>query len=382
MPTVSMFLNRCLPLSCIFIYHQMSALTRYQAEVLACRIESSPVPMEAFEPYALNRTNSIPDRAKEAVFKATGYAPGFVGRAKETDLIHAHFGPTGWLAMPVARKANVPLVITLHGFDVLKRTIDRKADGPLQALYGQQRHKLADAATSFICVSEYIKKRAIEFGFPEEKCVVHYMGIPLLQAPGTSGEQQKNSPIRLLAVGRLVPFKGHTKLIEAVSAAEQAGYDVQLDIIGDGPLRQQLESQAEQSLRRCTFHGAKPHDYVLSLMRQSDIFCHTSMHQPNGQTEAFGLVLLEAQWAGLPVVAFSSGGVPEAIADNKTGILCPEGDVQQFKQALCALLKDKAKLRHMAAEAPEFVRKHFDNARQTPKLETLYDQAVAGFAFE
>lgn len=372
MTDIAVFLSQCLPLSEIFVYHQASALTRYKPTFVACKKVDSGINTTIPE-VILNQRNSVPERLKELLFKATGHAPELDAAMQGKKLIHAHFGPTGFLAMPLAARAGIPLVVTLHGFDVLKNTITLKDDGLMQTLYGKKRHKLAAAASNFICVSEYTKKRAIAFGFPESKCTVHYMGIPLIPHNEPKYVRNDNTPFRLLAVGRMVPFKGHTHLISAVAALQQQGLDIQLDIVGDGPLRAALEQQAS-TLEHCTFHGAQPHDRVLQLMRQSELFCHTSLHQPNGQTEAFGLVLLEAQWAGLPVVAFNSGGVPEAFSEGVTGLGCAEGDVEAFVKAVKALAQRPERLRAMSAAAPEFVRRNFDNSIQTAKLETLYDR--------
>lgn len=376
MKKVAVFVNQCLPLSEIFIYYQAKALKNYAPELVGCR-SVTPSVNHDLPSFILNKTHSRAEKIEEARFKFTLHNKKLEEKIREHDLVHAHFGPTGWLASGLAVKTGKPLVVTCHGFDVLKRKISLRKDGLLQALYGWNRKRLGERAAKFICVSEYTKQRAIEFGFPAEKCVVHYMGIPLIEHTTVKHvRQNKKEPFRLLAVGRLVPFKAHAKLIEAVAKVEAAGHNVELNIIGDGPLRTSLEEQAAKSLKKFKFWGAQQHDKVLSLMRQSDVFCHTSMHMPNGQTEAFGLVVLEAQWAGLPVIAFASGGVPEALNDGTTGFLVPEGDTDAFADRICRLIDDEALFQQMAAAAPEFVRVNFDNRKQSIKLEEIYDSVL------
>lgn len=375
MRKVAVFLNHCLPLSEVFVAHQAKALQRYAPTLVACR-KSSPSVETGLPEVILNQDHSLHSKALEAFFKATGYNRDLQKAVNDSDIVHAHFGPTGWLASGLAKRAKKPLIVTLHGFDVLKKDITVKKDGLLQAVYAQNRKKLAERAFAFICVSEYVKKRAIEFGFPADKCHVLYMGIPLPEAAIVKETRNPNEPYRLIAAGRLVPFKGHKKLIDAVALVQQSGYNVRLDIAGDGPLRAELEAQAARSLKDYKFHGALPHHQILSLMRNSDIFCHTSMHMENGQTEAFGLVLLEAQWNGLPVIAFDSGGVPEAMQENETGLLCPEGDAVAFASAIKNLIDNPDRREHMSANAPQFVKANFDTIQQTAKLENLYDQLI------
>jgi glycosyltransferase involved in cell wall biosynthesis len=100
------------------------------------------------------------------------------------------------------------------------------------------------------------------------------------------------------------------------------------------------------------------------------------MLMKNGQTEAFGLVVLEAQWAGLPVVAFSSGGVPEALNDGETGLLVEEGNHVSFADAICRLIDDQSLFNQMAAAAPLFVEENFDAAKQNKELEAIYNSVL------
>ncbi len=378
MRKVAIFLNQCLPLSEIFIAHQAKTLRRFETRLVACR-KAHPSAEIKLPQLILNKGNSIQDKIEEALFKLTGQSRFFESIFKSADIVHAHFGPSGWLASGPAERAKRPLIVTLHGFDVLKRDITIKKDGLLQFLYARNRHILARRASAFICVSEYVKKRAIEFGFPAEKCHVLYMGIPLGVFKEAKAARSVNDPIHLFAAGRLVPFKGHEKLIEAVSIVQKAGYHVSLEIAGDGPLRSSLEEKAAQMLHNYKFHGAVSYAKMMVMMRNSDIFCHTSMHMENGQTEAFGLVVAEAQWAGVPVVAFDSGGVPEAMQKDITGILCKEGDVHEFAKAIISLIEDPDKRNAMADAAPRFIRDTFDIRVQTEKLEKFYDTIIDGF---
>lgn len=376
MRKAAVFLNQCLPLSEVFVAHQAQAFERYKPTLVACRKVSPSVETRLPE-IVLNASGTPKEKLQEILFKATGYNRFLQNAIKDADIVHSHFGPVGWLASGIAAKERKPLVVTLHGFDVLKNNISLKTDGPLQASYAHNRKKLGERASAFLCVSDYIKKRAIGFGFPEEKCHVQYLGIPMPEFSQPKTTRNPDAPYKLLAVGRLVPFKGHKKLIEAASIVQQAGYNVQLDIAGDGPLRAELEAQAAESLKNYKFHGAQKHDRMMELMRGSDIFCHTSMHMENGQTEALGLVVLEAQWAGLPVVAFASGGVPEAIDKDRTGLLCDEGDALAFAKNIQALIDNPDLYSRMAQNAPVFVKTNFDNRNQVAKLENFFDGIIA-----
>lgn len=352
-------------------------MARYAPTVVACH-QCHPSVNHSLPTVVLNATNSLSEKINEEVFKATGFSPVLRHAVSKCDIIHAHFGPAGWLASHLAVQTQKPLVVTFHGSDITKRDLSLKQDGLMQKIFAITHPVLARRADKFICVSHYIRNRAIEFGFPEEKCVVSYTGIPLIPhaVPRQARDSNSTTPFRVLAVGRLVAIKGHEKLIAAVAQVQQAGYNVHLDIVGDGPLRASLEFQASSSLQSYRFHGGLPHDRVTAIMRQSDILCHSSISMPNGQAEAFGLVISEAQWAGLPVVAFASGGVPEALKHGETGLLCPEGDIKAMKDAICKLIDDRDLYQSMSHAAPDFIRKNFDGTFQTAKVEDIYDHIL------
>jgi colanic acid/amylovoran biosynthesis glycosyltransferase len=373
---VAIFLNQHMPLSEVFISHQASALKRFSPTLIACR-QITPSVDHSLPRYILNTKNSLPEKISEGIFKLTGCNSFLKNHIMGHDIIHAHFGPTGWLAASLSEQTKIPLIVTLHGFDVTKKTVTLKDDGLHQFLYKKYLSKVTNHASQFICVSEYLKKRAIEFGFPEEKCIVQYMGIPLFPHDQKKySRTDKNSPFRILSVGRLIPLKGHSMLIKAVAAVQNEGYNIQLDIIGAGPLQNELEQQAANTLKSYKIWGGQPHQKILSMMRQSDIFCHLSHEIKNGSNEAFGLVALEAQWAGLPVIAFNSGGVPEAIDDGKTGILCPENDIQAVKNAIVTLINNDELRMAMSNDATNFVKNTFDNNVLTEKLESIYDEVI------
>ena len=365
-----------MPLSEVFIAHQAKSLKRFKPTLIGCH-QVTPSVEHDISKHILNKNNSIFEKISEAIFKLTGFSPYLKNHISGHDIIHAHFGPTGWLAAPLSNQTQIPLIVTLHGFDVLKKRITLKDDGVNQFIYKKYLSKLTKQATKFICVSEFLKKRAIEFGFPAEKCIVHYMGIPLLpHAESKYIRQDKSVPFRILAVGRLVPMKGHSMLIEAVAAAESEGYNIQLDIIGAGHLQNDLELQAKSTLKNYKIWGGQPHDKIVSMMRQSDIFCHLSHEIENGYNEAFGLAVLEAQWAGLPVIAFNSGGVPEAMENGKTGILCPENDVMSVKNAIISLINNDELRNQFSQEAPRFVESKFDNYHLSQGLENIYEEII------
>ena len=134
------------------------------------------------------------------------------------------------------------------------------------------------------------------------------------------------SKFRIVCVSRFVEYKGHRFIVEALSQLARQGMPIELIMVGQGPLRQEIERSARQRLAKVTILD----DEIsgdLSLLRTAQLYIHGSWQTSTGHAEALGLALLEAQAVGTPVVAFNSGGVGEAVVHGKTAYLAPEKDV-------------------------------------------------------
>jgi colanic acid/amylovoran biosynthesis glycosyltransferase len=292
----------------------------------------------------------------------------------EPKIIHAHFGLDAVYAMPVAAALGVPLVATLHGFDVtVKKMRMAWAGKPTEMRYSVSALKLGERAEKLICVSEFIKEKALEFGFPENLLIRHYIGID--SAAMTPVVWRGQGPVRILHVARLIEKKGTRYLLEALAKLREQGLSgVKLDVVGDGPLRTKLIAFANSlglgdSVR---FWGAQPWERVMELMSSAYLFCLPSVTARSGDAEGLGMVLLEAGAKGIPVVATNHGGIPEVIKDGVNGLLVQERNPDALAQSIGALVTDIHLRERLAVNARRVVENQFDIAVQTAKLESLY----------
>jgi glycosyltransferase involved in cell wall biosynthesis len=148
---------------------------------------------------------------------------------------------------------------------------------------------------------------------------------------------------------------------------------VRLDIIGDGPLRSELEALAKALGIRARFRGMLDPEEVQSSMSRARVLCNPSVTAASGDVEGFGMVFAEAQAVGTPVVSFAHAAIPEAVSHGVTGLLCPEGSVEPLAEAIRTFLSDDSFWFRTSQYAANWVREHFDIARQTRKLEAIYD---------
>jgi glycosyltransferase involved in cell wall biosynthesis len=149
-----------------------------------------------------------------------------------------------------------------------------------------------------------------------------------------------------------------------------------LVVIGDGPLRSSLEAATRSACLNATFVGAKEPAAVQSWMQRAQVLAFPSIVTKTGAEEGFGLVLAEAQASGLPVVAFSTGGVPEAVQDGRTGLLVRSGDIRALSTGIAFLLEDEAARAEFSSKARRHAVSNFNLRRQNELLQDAYDRVT------
>ena len=148
-----------------------------------------------------------------------------------------------------------------------------------------------------------------------------------------------SASLHCLSIGRFVPKKGHTHLLRALRAAHDAGCNARLDLVGDGPLRKELEVLAEslELTRFIRFLGPVAHATLLDRLCRYDVFMHPSVTAPDGDAEGMPIVVLEAMAAGVCVLATDHEGINDVVKSGHNGVLTPERDEEALARALSLL---------------------------------------------
>ena len=284
-------------------------------------------------------------------------------RRSNPDLLHTHLvhgDVYGSIASAVTR---VPFVSSRHNDD--------------RYLLGPFRHvdrMFARRARRIIAISDAVRLFLERAGLPDEKLVtVHYGLDALPEAPSLPSPAELGLPPAaplLLAVGRLIAQKDHATLLRAFARTHADHPDAVLAILGSGP----LEDETRALVRRLGLDEAvllpgrlEIHDWL----ERADVFVHTS------RWEGFGIVLLEAMLAALPIVATRVSAVPEVVADGATGILVEPGDVSGLSASLSRLLADPDHAAALGRAGLERARSEFSVARMVDDTTAVYDAATA-----
>jgi glycosyltransferase involved in cell wall biosynthesis len=299
----------------------------------------------ALGPIARSRSARI--AAKNAAVLPKAIWLSRVLRERRIDHLHVHWGgASSTMAMIAAAHAGIPWSLTLHRWDIAE-------DNLLAA-------KIEAAAFTRV-----ISRRSLDdvlARVPGADLDVIHMGVEL--APLVPRRHSEGA-FRLVAVGGLVPVKGHAILLAALRAAlaQDPTRSIALEIAGDGPLRAELAELVQRlDLRdRVRFLGLVPHDSLLAGMRDGrwDAIVHASIEQGDLH-EGIPVALMEAMSARLPVIATASGGVSELVSD--AGSLVPPGDPAALAAAIGALASSPARVEQLAAAGYARVRDDFDAA--------------------
>lgn len=367
---VLVFRKRWLPYSETFIANQAQALKRYRPLFVGLERHEQGVHyvnesrLCLLDDFANNLT-----LARLPMKLGLPYSKDWRAAMEATKpaLVHAHFGNGAIDAHHIARALSVPLLVTWHGHDISK---------PLTGDFGRKVRQAVSIADHCIAVSGFIADRLRAAGCPDDKLSILPTGVQLPPAADVTPVPDNG---RVLFVGRLVEKKGVAHLIEAMALLTEGHPHVHLQIAGDGPLQPQLAEQAEQNGLNVSFLGRLSQQAVFDRMREASVVAAPSV-RTSRDVEGLGMVFVEAQALGRPVVGYASGGIPDAVRDGHSGLLVEEGDVRALAEALSYVVRDHGLAVEMGRAAREFAVCTHDLYAQAAKLEAIYDRLVENFA--
>lgn len=379
--SVIVYSNELLPYSETFIYEQARALKSWTPLLLGEKasmlgLDLTPLHHQVLE----NPQTSWWLRSACRRLRRIGMPdPRGVTMARSfgASLVHAHFGTSAVEIAPLARHLKLPMVVTLHGYDVTIRRDWWEAGnaGSRARRYPEKLLRLASREdVTFLAVSQSILEAAVGFGLPRHKIKVRYIGVDTTRFR-PAAPPLVSRPKRILFVGRFVEKKGVAYLIQAFASVREEIPDAELVLAGDGPLRRELECLAKKMDVPVKFLGVCNNDQVRCLMESSRLLCLPSISASNGDSEGLPMVIMEAQACGLPVITSATGGRDEGISNGVTGISFPERNVAALSNCLIALLRNDDVLSAYGAAARTHAISNFDLDRCTLALEESYNVA-------
>jgi glycosyltransferase involved in cell wall biosynthesis len=319
----------------------------------------------------------LPVRRREQLGALLNHATARAVAEWHPDVVHQHFAYGSGAAARVATRQGVPALVTVHGGDAFVPLTPMSSRRPLgRPALARMKRDVAEmyrVARSVLAVSSYIADVAVRGGADARRTTVHYQGVDTDVFRPSEAERPETP--RVLFVGRLSKPKGVHDLVGA-SLEAFAHVPHELVFVGDGAERGAL-LQAAQRHGHLRVAGGLTSDQVRDELAAAHVLVLPT--RVNGiAREAAGLVLLEAQACGVPVIAYDSGGTGEMVRDGETGWLVPEADVSslalRLRDALALSSEERA---DMGRRAREFVVAERSLARSAAQLADIYRECAS-----
>ncbi len=359
------------------IYRQVTGLRRYQTFVMTReRMGAEEFPFAEIEMIPRARKNFV----KRFYLKYVKRLPPVYYRGelqvlikllkrRPADLMHVYFGHTGVHLLPFIQEWDKPCVVSFHGMDIQPR--------PQQEGFDTQMQALLRTVPLVLARSQSLLAALERLGCPKEKLRLNRTGIPLEQFPFQQRPMPADGSWRFVQACRLIEKKGLATAIRAFAKFHAKYPKAKFRIAGEGPLKAKIEALiAELRLEGVVeLRGFLAQPELAALYARSHIFLHPSEMPPDQNQEGVPNSMLEAMATGLPVLATTHGGIPEAVTHERTGLLVAERDVDALFHAMCQITDETDRLYILGQAASRAVREEFEQGKQIEKLESYYDEA-------
>lgn len=287
-------------------------------------------------------------------------------RKYKFQIIHSHWLiPQGFIGSLLSWMYSIPHICTIHGSDVFA------LNSPVIRFFKRYVIKFSNAITVNSSAT-YAAAQQIETNI--KTILTIPMGIQVGKQKNSSGLSRKDR-YQLIFVGRLVEEKGLRFLLIALGKLCSSGLDIHLNILGDGPDRNELLKLCEDLniSEHCHWAGWIQPEHIQEQIARADIFIGPSISHKNGAQEAQGIVFLEAMSAGTPVIASNIGGIPDIVIHEKTGLLVSERSADEIKSAVIRLINDTGLSKHLVDMGYQHVKDNFSREASANKFHDLYE---------
>ena len=364
----AMAIGNWLPYSETFIYDQVKHAKKFEPYVIARGLNP------ARENFPYDKVTSLGPVARMFYYAALPCGK-FVNVIKESGsrFVHAHFGTNGALVSATAKKAGVPLIVTLHGVDV---GILLNPHIPVDYLFYKRTYKrMFDTAQLLLPASQELADCLVQLGAPESKIHVHRLGV---DTSAFTPFRRPERPAQFLMIGRQVEKKGFEYGIRAFAKIAGKHKDSTLTLIGKGPLQEQLQSLAAELgiANKVIFKGSVAAQLMPELLANYDVLVAPCIVAKNNDRDSGLIVLKEAGASAMASIGTYCGGLPEIIDDGRTGYLVGQRDIDKLAESMDALASDYNLRTQMGIAARAKMEAEYDTVKQNEKLEELFGKIV------
>lgn len=289
------------------------------------------------------------------------------------DVLHAHFGPSGWDARIAARRTGAPFVVSFYGLD---------ADGlPRGSRKWRGRYRrIFDEAELVLALGPWMADRLAGHGADPRRSAIHHLGVRVADLAFRPRAWDGHRPVRVLIASSFRAKKGIPLAIEALAEVRRR-IPIKVTLVGDAsanPREQREKQRILDAIRRVGMTdavarlGFVAHPDLLALALDHDILLAPSLTAPDGDTEGTPMTLVELAASGIMVVATRHADIPEVVADEETGYLGTEGDLESLVEAIDRCAASAERWPAIGAAARSHISRDFDAVTQGQRLAEHY----------
>ncbi|MEM6688907.1 MAG: glycosyltransferase [Planctomycetota bacterium] len=281
---------------------------------------------------------------------------GVIEQSK-ANVVFVHFVDYAIQFERVWRRLDIPILVHAHGYDIVWDVCNERTGERLHPSDYLARVSQLPSNVHFIANSNFTRDQLLAAQINPNRIRIKRFGVPVSHDPPLIDLESCS----LLFLGRLVDFKGPVETTEAFSKIVKGHPEWQLDIAGDGVLRQAVDAKCSSLglTENVNMHGAVDLKKGDELRRAAAVFtAHNQIGPRTRQREAFGVALIEAMAEGVPVVTGRCGGLVDFIESGVNGFLFEPGDIQHHAELIERLILDKDLRRRMSLAAWETIREN------------------------
>ncbi len=378
-PSVAHLVTPYLFLTGSWIHSQLLHNPSYRSVVMTQASENREVfPFQPVHDFSAGR--GIPGRARFAFEKyLLGRFPAgpYIEAARREGivLVHAHQGWEGARTVHLRRALGVPHITSFYGRDASMLPRRRY----WRALY----KRLFAEGDLFIAEGSHMARTLVGIGCPPERVRVVHLGVDLDRIPIRPPRSRAAAEFVGLIAASFREKKGIPVALEAVARLLPRWPGLRLRLVGDGPLREEIEARVRRPdlAGRVEIAGYCDFPSYLRELERADFLLAPSITASDGDCEGGAPVcLLDAQAAGLPIVATMHCDIPEVTLPGRSALLSPERDVDALAANIEELLAHPGRWEAMGREGRAHVEAEYDVARQAVRMAEVYDEAISATA--
>jgi colanic acid/amylovoran biosynthesis glycosyltransferase len=286
-------------------------------------------------------------------------------------VLHFHFGTDAGIYFPLLKKIKIPSVVSFYGYDCSSFV---KYLGGYGKIY--LRRRVFPHVTKVLAMSPAMKNDLIKIGCPENKIIVHHHGNDVNKFFFQRNYEVKDRPVKFLILSALTPTKGHIFILESMQSLISRNKNISLTIVGDGPLRKNIEEKIAENhlepfvnLESSVVYSSDEH---FQYLKTHDIFIHPCTIDHEGSIEGIPGAIVEAMASGFPVISTFHGGIPYIIENKKSGLLVKEFDHDALADAMLKLSDDQSLRTKLGLAGQAFAIEQLNLSKREEELEKIY----------